>query len=59
MSKHDGDQDRGGAPLSGENYDSYPTSGDPIGYDLAKGLDAEPFDEGEWESAGYGGESGG
>jgi hypothetical protein len=34
MSKHDGDMDTGGAPLSGENYSSFPTSGvDPLGYD--------------------------
>jgi hypothetical protein len=56
MSNHKGDSDTGGAPLSGESYSSFPTSGDPLGLDEAKALDAEPFDAGEWESQSNGGE---
>ena len=56
MSKHSGDSDTGGAPLSGEDYSSYPTSGNPLGLDEAKALDAEPFDAGEYTGQSEGGE---
>jgi hypothetical protein len=49
---HKADSDTGGAPLSGEDYSAFPTSG--IG-DAPADSD-EPFDEGEYESQSHSGD---